>query len=319
MDIITHFFIFAGAIAAIWFFAGLVVTSIDRVAHRFHNSGFIVAFFLLGFLTSISEISVALNSVLEGVPQVSVGNLVGASFVLLLFVVPFLVISAGKIKMNKIFSGWRLVFVLFIIGLPVLFLIDGSLSKREGIAVLLFLVSLLWVIKKQGVPSIAEREVRKENKRLPFFDIGKVAVAAVVIFLAGNLLVTEAVYFATVLNAPQSLIGLILLSVGTNIPEIAIAVRAVRKNRSEVALGNYLGSAVVNTAIFGLVGVVSGPFIVDQSEFFISALFIIVGLTLFYIFIRSKDALSRKEGVILLVVYALFLIFHVYTLVRGTV
>lgn len=319
MEIITHILIFAGALAAIWFFAGLVVTSIDRVAHRFHNSGFIVAFFLLGFLTSISEISVALNSVLEGVPQVSVGNLVGASFVLLLFVVPFLAVSAGKIKMNKLFDGWRLGYMLFIIAMPSLFLIDGSLSTREGIATLLFLVSFLWVMKKQGVSSVAKREVAAENKRLPFFDIGKVAVAAVVIFLAGNLLVTEAVYFATVLNAPRSLIGLILLSVGTNIPEIAIAVRAVVQKRSEVALGNYLGSAVMNTAIFGLVGVVSGPFIVDQSEFFISALFIIVGLTLFYIFIRSKDVLSRKEGVVLLVVYALFLLFHVYTLVRGTV
>ncbi|HEY0980287.1 MAG TPA: hypothetical protein VGE18_02670 [Candidatus Paceibacterota bacterium] len=319
MDIVSHLLIFAGAIAAIWFFAGLIVTSIDRVASRFRSSGFIVAFFLLGFLTSLGEISVALNAVLEGVPQVSAGNLVGASFVLLLFVVPFLAVSAGKIKMNRLFDGWRLGYVLMIIALPALFLTDGALSPREGIASILFLVSLLWVIKKQGVPSAAKEEVAAENKRLPFFDIGKVAVSAVVIFLAGNLLVTEAVFFANLFNTPQSLMGMILLSIGTNIPEIAIAVRAVVQKRSEVALGNYLGSAVMNTAIFGVVGIVSGPFIVDRSEFFISALFVIVGFTLFYMFIRSKDVLSRGEGMLLLGVYGLFLLTHVYNLVRGTV
>lgn len=314
MTIITHIATFAAAIVAIWFFAGLIIESIDRVASRFSNSGFVVAFFLLGFLTSLGEMSVALNSMINKVPQVAAGNLVGASFVLLLFVVPILAVAAGKIKMNKIFDKWRLLYVLFIVALPSLFLIDGVLSVREGIAALLFLVSLLWVIKKYDVPSNTKKTLIAENKRSPLLDIGKVIVSAVVIFFSGHLLVAEAVYFADVFNAPKSLMGMIVLSVGTNIPEIAIALRAVLKNRSEVALGNYLGSATMNTAIFAILALVSGPFAVDKGEFVLSFLFTFVGFILFYFFIRSREMMSRAEGIILLVLYLAFFITHVISI-----
>jgi len=311
MELLPHIGIFAAAIAAIWFFAGLIVEAIDRVASRFNNSGFVVAFFLLGFLTSLGEISVAVNSMISDVPQVAAGNLVGASFVLLVLIVPVLAVAAGKITMHKIFDGWRLAYVLLIIALPSLFLVDGVLSPQEGIASLLFLVSLLWVIKKYDVPANTKNVVIQENKRLPFLDVGKVIIAAVVIYFAGHLLVEEAVYFADILNTPKSLMGMILLSVGTNIPELAIALRAVLKHRSEVALGNYLGSATMNTAIFAVLALVSGRFIVDTSEFVISFAFTLVGFVLFYLFIRSKDVLSRKEGIVLLGLYATFLIVHV--------
>ncbi|MBY0328739.1 hypothetical protein K2Q02_01450 [Patescibacteria group bacterium] len=315
MNILPHIAIFAAAIAAIWFFAGLIVESIDRVASKFNNSSFVVAFFLLGSLTSLGEISVAINSVMSGVPQVAAGNLVGASFVLLLFIVPLLAVAAGKITMHKILDGWRLVYVLFVIALPSLFLIDGVLSSREGVASLLFLVSLFWIIKKYDVPASTEKILIKENKRLPLLDLGKVLVAAVVIYFAGHLLVEEAVYFADVFNTPKSLMGVILLSIGTNIPEIAIALRAVLKHRADVALGNYLGSATMNTVIFAVLALVSKRVTVNQPEFVVSFVFTLVGFVLFYFFIRSKERLSRKEGAILLGLYMLFLAVHIVMIV----
>lgn len=318
MDIITHVVTFGAAIAAIWFFAGLIVESVDSVATRFQKSGFVVAFFLLGFLTSLGEVSVTINSMLKGAPQVSAGNLVGASFVLLIFIVPLLAVAAGQVRMSKIFDGWRLAYILFVIAIPSVFLIDGSLSKAEGVASLLFLVSLFWIISKYNTspPAKEQRaEIIEESKRSPIVDITKVVISAVVIFFSGNLLVGEAVWFADILNAPRSLVGMVLLSVGTNIPEIAIALRAVVKKRSDVALGNYLGSATMNTLTFGMLALISGPFVLDQGPVVVACIFTIIGFVLFYFFIKSKDVMSRKEGVVLLGVYALFLAVHIYTIV----
>lgn len=319
MNIITHSATFVAAIVALWFFAGLIVDSIDRVASKFNKSGFIVAFFLLGFLTSLGEISVAINSVIDKVPQIAVGNLVGASFVLLVFVVPVLAVTAGKVTMHTVFDKWRLLYVLFIISLPSLFLIDGIVSPREGIATVLFLVSLLWVIKNNDIPRDTTKIIVAENSRSPLLDVGKVIIGALVIFFAGHLLVEETVYFAEIFIVPKSFVGMIVLSLGTNIPEIAIALRSVLKNRSEVALGNYLGSATMNTAIFCLIAIVSGPFMVNKPEFIISFLFTIVGFILFYFFIRSKDVLNRKEGIILLILYGGFLATHVLSLINNIV
>lgn len=316
MELITHIVTFAAAIVAIWFFAGLIVDSVDKIAKRFHNSSFVVAFFLLGFLTSLGEISVAINSVLNGVPQVAAGNLVGASFVLLLFVVPLLAVAANGVKMNKVFDGWRLVYVLLVAALPSLFLIDGSVSPREGVATILFLVSLFWVVRKHTVPAQTAEKIILAHKRSPLWDVGKVIISAVVIFFSGHLLVGESVYFATVLNAPKSMVGMILLSLGTNIPEISIAMRAVLKKRSEVALGNYLGSATMNVATFAAVSLLAGKFVVVQSEFVISFVFTFVGFILFYFFIKSREVLSRKEGIILLLFYVAFLVVHVVSVVQ---
>lgn len=310
MDILIHTVIFAAAIAAIWFFAGVIVESVDRVARRFNKNSFIIAFFLLGLLTSLGELSVAVNAIIEGVPQVSAGNLIGASFVLLLFVVPIIAVVAGRITMNKIFDGWRLAYVLVVIALPALFFVDGSVSQQEGVAALLFLASLLWVIRNYEASEQVKEVMMHTHSRSHLFDIGKVVVSAGIVFLAGRLLVDEAVYFSDLFNAPQSLMGMILLSVGTNIPEIAIAVRSVIKGRFEVALGNYLGSATMNTATFALLAIVAGPFAIEQSEFVISFLFTLVGFVLFYCFVRSRDTLTRREGIVLLSVYALFLIAH---------
>lgn len=319
MEIIKHILIFAAAIAAIWFFAGLIIESVDNVATRFKKSGFIVAFFLLGFLTSLGEISVSINSMIKGAPQVSAGNLVGASFVLLVFIVPLLAVAAGKVKMSRIFDSWRLAYILFVVALPSIFLIDGSLSVMEGFICLFFLASLFWIINKYNVsPPASEqkKEILEETKKSPLVDFGKVLISAAVIFFSGNLLVSEAVWFAEVLNAPKALIGMLLLSIGTNIPEIAIALRAVIKKRSEVALGNYLGSATMNTLTFGMLAIISGPFALDQGSVVVACFFTVVGFILFYFFIKSKDVLSRKEGIILLVVYLLFLAVNIYTIAK---
>lgn len=315
MEIITHIITFAAAIAAIWFFAGLIIESVDKVSMVLKKSAFIVGFFLLGFLTSLSEVSVSLNSMIQGVPQVSAGNLVGASFVLLIFIIPLLAVVTGRIQMNKIFDGRKLAYVLFVIAIPSLFLIDGSLTKTEGVAALIFLGILLWIISKSNInPPIEEQkaEAREANKQSPFFDVTKIIISAVVIFFSGNLLVSEAVWFADVLSIPQALVGMMILSVGTNIPEIAIAIRSVGKNRADVALGNYLGSAIMDTVAFSVLAIVSGTFSLEQGPIFIASFFTVVGFILFYIFIRSKNQMSRKEGLVLLALYIIFLIVNIY-------
>lgn len=317
MEIITHIITFAAAIAAIWFFAGLIVESVDKISTTLKKSAFIVGFFLLGFLTSLGESSVAINSIIQGAPQVSAGNLVGASFVLLIFIVPLLAVAAGKVQMNKIFDGLKLAYILFVIAIPSLFIIDGSLTMTEGVAVLIFIVGLLWIIGKGNInPPIEEQreEALKANKKSPFFDITKILFSALVIFFSGNLLVSEAVWFADVLNAPPSLVGMLLLSIGTNIPEIAIALRSVIKNRADVALGNYLGSATMNALTFGLLAIIAGPFSLEQGPVIVACVFTILGFVLFYIFMKSKNQMSRKEGIVLLFVYAAFLIINIYNI-----
>ena len=321
MVIVVHISTFLISAAVIWFFAGLLIGAVDRIAKRFHKNDFTVAFFVLGFLTSISEISVAVNSGLNNVPQVSVGNLVGASFVLLLFVVPIIAIAGNGVELKNTLSRRNLLYALGLVLLPALLIIDGDATRQDGLIILAAYITLLYLIRVEKGPLKDAREVKDEllDKKRTAWDAAKIIVGAALIFLAGHFLVEETVFFANLLSVPSSLIGLILLSIGTNIPEIAIGFKAILKKHKDVALGDYLGSAVTNVPIFGILAITNGPFRMEASEFVVATILMVAGLATFYIFAGSKKQISRREGTILLVFYAVFLAVQFANLARFAV
>ena len=91
-NILKHIGMILVTIIVIWFFGGKLVDSVSRISRKMNQSGFTTALFILGLLTSVSEISVMINSSISGTPQVSAGNVTGASIMLFLCIIPFLAI-----------------------------------------------------------------------------------------------------------------------------------------------------------------------------------------------------------------------------------
>ena len=143
-------------------------------------------------------------------------------------------------------------------------------------------------------------------------DIVELLLSAIIIFLASKYVVTETVYFSSVLKVSQFLISLIVLSIGTNLPEISLAVRSIINGKNEVALGDYLGSAAANSLFFGLFTLFNGSRVNLSVYSFRIMLLTILGLGVFFIFSRSKKDISIHEGKILLLIYLLFIISQVF-------
>lgn len=93
--------LFLVSAAAIWSLTGHLIESVDRFARRLRRSGFTIAVVVLGFVTSISELSVMLSSTFRSAPQVSAGNLVGASIVILLGLIPLLAILGNGVQLTR--------------------------------------------------------------------------------------------------------------------------------------------------------------------------------------------------------------------------
>lgn len=308
---VTHLIVFILSSLAIWLSAGVLIESVDRVAKRFHKTAFSVAFFVLGILTSLSEISVAINSSLGGVPQISVGNLVGASFVILLFIVPLLAITGKGIGLKHLISKKNIILAFAVILLPALLLSDGEITKLEGIFALVAFFTLVYAIQKQkefpdkiGIIPIN----LPTGKNAVILDVLKILAGGTIIFVACRYLVEQSVYFASFFNIPGSIIGLIILSIGTNVPELVIAARSIIRKHKDIAFGDYLGSAAVNTLIFGFLAISNGSFSVEPREFYSATILLIAGLFFLYLFARSQNSISRKEGFILIIFYIVFLI-----------
>lgn len=321
MALFVHIVLFIASAVVIWFFAGMLVEAINRVAQRFYLSGFTVAFFVLGFLTSISEISVMVNSTIDHSPQVSAGNLVGASFVILLFIIPLLALIGGGVQLKDTLHRRNLAIAMGVIALPVLLMLDGTVTRAEGLVCFLLYGTLVYFIRTQRASSVPKvlKAVQSDlvhRRKATALDVVKVIVGAAFIFLAGNVLVDESLYFSGVLSIPSSIVGLVILSLGTNIPELVIAARSILKKHKDIAFGDYLGSTVANTLIFSFLPWLNGNFIVERTEFIFTAALMVVGLVGFYIAAQSKNTISKREGAWLISLYGLFIIAQCINLVR---
>lgn len=319
MDAVVHILIFLASVGIVWFFADVLIDAVSRISRRYCKSGFFTAFFVLGFLTSISEISVAVNAKLAGVPGVSAGNLIGASFVLLLFIVPMLAIIGKGIRLNEAISRRTLAIMLAAIALPALVVMDGDVTRSEGLLALLAYGTVAYALYRRRAPIMACEPMEEEKSgktRAMLGDIGRVVIGGIAIFAAAHFLVEQAVYFAGALSVPNSLIGLLMLSLGTNVPEIVIAFRSIFRGRSDIAFGDYLGSAAMNTFIFGLLAALAGSFIVEASEFIMTSVLLVAGLVTLWLFARSQFRISRKEGIILILFYAAFFLLQLWNVFR---
>lgn len=305
-------FIIAGSV--IYFFGGILIEATADIAKRLHRDGFIVAFVLLGILTSLSELSVAFNSTIEGVPQVSAGNLIGASFVIFLLIVPILAIFGKGIKLQHTLSKQRLLLALAVIAAPALIVLDGKLTRLDGIIMLaLYAILVRYSPTKQRIKEVHHQLVKISIIRKDILmDILKIVAGAVLIFFSGRLMVEEALYFSNLLKVPSSFIGMLVISIGTNMPELVIAIRSIRKRRKSIAFGDYVGSAAFNTFIIGVLCIANGTFLIARKEFIITSCFLILGLGTFYIFSRSKYNISRTEGILLGTIYITFIIIQLF-------
>jgi cation:H+ antiporter len=300
----------------LWFFSGIIIEAVNAVAERFHQSGFTVAFFVRGFITSLEEVAVMTNSLIKGVPEISAGNIVGASFVVLFVIVPVAAIFGKGVELRNVLDKRHLAIALLVTTLPVLFTFDGDVRKSEGLLALLVYLALLYFIqrgkwwnkKQDSVPEIIE-EVEEEiiaKKHANRMDLLKVLGGALIIFVASDILVQQSIYFSNLLHIPGSVLGLLLLPIGTNLAGLVIAIQAVKQGRDDIAFGDYLGSAVANTVVFAFLALIGGPFTVSASDFLIPAILMVLGTISFFIFSFTKDIISVKEGIALFLFYVLF-------------
>lgn len=311
MDIITGLVFYIISFISIWFGAGLIIKSVDRIARNLRFSSFALSFFVLGLLTSIPEMAVSINAVLNHNPEIFVGTLLGGTVVIFLFIIPLLAILGKGIKLNHDLNTKNLIALLIVIGMPGLVVIDHRVSNFEGVFLIMsYVVAFYFIEKKHGVLEKHHAEVLS-TKIYSFLDLAKAALGMGIVFISSQFIVSQTLAFAQILNISAFYISILVLSIGTNLPELSLAIRAVLSGKKDIAFGDYLGSAAANTLLFGIFTLINAGEVFTFNSFLITFLFIASGLGLFYFFSQSKKDISQKEGSILLLAYLAFVIYEI--------
>lgn len=298
--------------ALMWVGAGLAISPITKLARALHLTPFNLSFIVLGIATSMGEFAVGVNALLVNDPEIYVGNLLGASLIIFLMVIPFLAIFGNRLHIDHELRGSNLPLVLGTIALPALLSFDGQITPQDGgIAIVSYLAVAFFVTTQNGMLSRLKSLVTPKQKAVIGKNILLSILGVIIIFVGSSLVVRQTEYFAQALSISPFLLSLIVIGLGTNLPEIAVGVRALFSGASTVAFADYVGSSAFNTFLFGLFSLLYGSTITLHNSYWLPLLTTFLGLTIFFVFAKSRYTISKREAGILLLIYIGFLMAEV--------
>jgi K+-dependent Na+/Ca+ exchanger-like protein len=152
---------------------------------------------------------------------------------------------------------------------------------------------------------ITEEKPQEASLLIEFF---KLIASGVAIIIGAKYFVEQAVFFAMLLEVPETLIGISLVAVGTSVPELMVTISAARSDYAGIALGNVIGSNIANILlILGCSGLVHPISITGLSIYYIAPFMLIMSFLLI-LFIRTGWRVKQFEGLILLLLYLSFMV-----------
>lgn len=283
--------------------ADLVISNLKEIGKSLGLKLFFLGI-ILGLITSLPEFSVGVNSIIRDIPAVSAGNLLGGIIVLMSLILGLNILFNREIITDGKIINLIPFFILILI--PFFLSLDGIIGGIDGVILMLSYLFTVWFLYKKNQPKIIpslEMINRREISREIFF----MAVGLVLIVVSSSLIVRLAENFLEVFSISPLLVGVLIFSLGTNLPELSISFKAWRKKNSELSISNLLGSAAANIFVLGVVASMQKIEIKINQEFCLIASTFLVLIALFAIFYRSQKKFSFFEGLAFVLVYILFL------------
>lgn len=287
--------------------ASSLVHSLVTLASLFKISEFAVSFILMAVVTSLPEIFVGVGSAVAAVPTLALGNVLGSNVVDLTLIVAIPVLLAKGMTVRSIIARRDALYMLVFALSPIILLLDGTLSRLDGLVLLIFYGFYLARVIQQRTHF--QQVSNRVEKRVAAREIWVFPIAILSLFGSSSLLVWSAQNLAIQLSIPVSLVGLFVVAVGTSLPELAFGLKAVELKHTGQVLGNLLGSVVANsTLVLGLTVLISPISIQDWSLYLVSIFFLVIVLILFEIGVYTDKKLDVREGLLLIFVYLIFLL-----------
>lgn len=281
------------------------VRALIKIAHYFRLNEFIISFILFGVASSLPETLISVESAIRKIPEIGAGTLIGGNIADLTLVIGIVAIYARNIKIKSNMFKWDM-FYLLLCGLPLLLSLDGQLSRIDGaILIIFFMLYFNFIIsnRQKYKTKIVEYVNKKQlHKNITIFIVGFIFLV-----VSSNLIVDFASRLAIEINVPIILIALLLLALGTTLPELTFSLNSINQGHKELGLGDILGVVIVDsTFVLGLTALIypiaiSKIVLVAATIMFISAIIAIL-------LMESDGELDWKEGITAVILYIIALI-----------
>lgn len=279
------------------------VTAASSLANSFKIPKMVIALTIASFCTCTPELAISFNSIISNDYDITLANVIGSCVVNILLIVGLAsLVGPIKIKTATVSKELPLLFITTTI-FSILFL-DNTLSRLDALLLIfifgIFCVYLYNMIKRfQQLEDDKPRYNRKISLIITFISI-------MIITLASEVVVDSALYISEKLNISAKLISMVLIVIGTSLPELMITVVSAKKGEFDMTVGNIVGTNIFNICIvLGLPTLIFGN-VYSLSFNYVDLGVVVLSALLFYILSKSEREISRYEGILMLFVFGLY-------------
>ena len=301
-------FLILFGLIGLWLGTELVIKGAVNIAEYYKLSQVFVGLAILSIGTDLPEMVIAINAALHNAigntdtSGIIIGNAIGSSFSQISLVLGSVgLLGYLTIKRRNLYEdgGMLLGSVLLVILLG----IDGEITRVEGIV--LIVVYLIYYFRLFHQERIGKKIKKKFSKHIRK-DILFLIIGIIIVIFTSELVVDNSISFAENFGIKQSFVGIIIIGLGTSLPELALALNALRKKASGLSVGNLIGSNIFDMLIPVGMGASISELKIEKSLilFDLPFLFLLSFIVLFFFY--KKKGLQKIEAVILIGIFLLY-------------
>jgi cation:H+ antiporter len=298
--------------------AEMVVISLKRISRKTKTGAFALSAIVIALGTSLPELFVGITAALEGTPTLSLGNVIGANIANISLVAGISAIFVKSINISNKFFKKDVAIAAISSFAPLLLILDKRLDRIDGLILLsiygLYATSLFKARYREiALSHIDEDYFHRLIRRIPILDghqrqnYARLFLGIATLLMSADVIVKLAELIAQASDAPLFLIGLIVISLGTTLPELAFSFKSLKDHEPSMFLGNLLGSIIANsTFILGIVALIQPIEITFLNDYLLASFSFSFIFLVFWYFIKSNHKLVRLEAAFLILLYLTF-------------
>ena len=291
--------------------ADMFVDGSSSVASHFKLSKMLIGLTIVAFGTSAPEFAVSIKSLISGNGDIVLGNVIGSNILNILLILGVsALIHSLNVKNNTVKKELpitMLITILFSVLLSDKLFdtgVNNTFTRSDGIVLLLFFLVFIYYLI-----SMVRNKTKDDTEeiKLPLVKSIIFTILGIIgIVIGSSLVVDSASALATIMGVSERMISLTIVAFGTSLPELVTSVIATKKGEYDIAIGNVVGSNIFNIGmVIGLPIAMFGG-ISKISFSYIDLIVMIVSAILLFIFSFNDKKISKKEGIIFLIIFAIY-------------
>jgi len=303
------FVIFVIAMGVLIWGADVIIEQSELIALKFNIPEFIIGATLIALGTSLPEMATSIAASYSGKSDIAIANVIGSNILNITLVLATVFMISKNVNPSRDFfskdSTWALVPVLVF----VLMVLDGIISRFDAVLLLLLMGAyLLFLLQDaKNIPELGEIDIKMEEEHFSWMKVIPLLFLGFILVITGaHFTVESASEIARTFGISEWVIGIIMISLGTSLPELVVSISAAGKGKIDMAIGNIIGSNMANTTVVLGAAAFVKPMPIDASAYVFDIATMIVA-TLLLVFLTANKLYTKSAGISLIIILGLFL------------